>query len=101
MKNRINYCLFGTRRDGLSDKGVIVGYNERFMSHALSIYRLDQPVERGSVWDNSNILSEIFTLCFRDLQSIDGFIKQLMILRNQMFTEELHNEGQKQRDRDR
>ena len=84
---RYNYCMFGQRHDGTADKGVLVGYNKRFGAYSCSIYRLREPVQMGASYPKESIESEIFTLCFCDEKSLDGFIKQLKILRGQMRTD--------------
>jgi len=80
----MNWCMFGQRRDGLADKGVTVGYNKIFGAWTCSIFRLKEPVPTGKRWGRSNVKSEIFHLCFCSPEALDGFIKQLMMLRAQM-----------------
>ena len=77
-----NWCMFGVNKEK-ADKGVLVGYNKKFGAYTLSIFQLKEPVGYGERWRSDNAMSEIFNLCFCNKKSLDGFIKQLMVLKSQ------------------
>lgn len=91
-RSPVNWCMFGVQEEK-ADKGVVVGYNKKFGNWSCSIYRLKEPVEYGKRWERDNVENEIIHLCFCNKKSLDGFIKQLMILKVQWEIKEKQEEG--------
>ena len=85
---KCNYCMLGTRHDGTADKGVLVGYNSRYEAYSCSLYQLEKPVCMGEPFSVNDIRGEIFTICFCDEKSLDGFITLLKSLQAKMRTKD-------------
>ena len=84
----MQYIIFGHLGE-YTDKGIVGHKDEKTGMWTVSIYKLKMPQKTGDSWTLDDTEEKLCSLCFCTKESLDVFIKALMLIRGNMGLEEM------------